>query len=80
MGVDMPIMQPLPFTIRCQSCQWTLSESSDAIDLPYACPRCGQTKLKYEAKTRQTSTDILLPKNDNASVFINYLKRLLRVS
>lgn len=75
----MPIIQSLPFTIRCQSCQWTLSESSDVIDLPYACPRCGQTKLKYETNTRSASTDILLPKNDNASVFVNYLKKLFGV-
>lgn len=72
----MPMMQQLPFTIRCQSCQWTLSESSDAIDLPYACPRCGQTKLKYEANTQHTSSNILLPKNENTSKLINYLKKL----
>lgn len=73
----MPIMQQLPFTIRCQSCHWTLSESGDAIDLPYACLRCSQTELKYEAHKKPSPSDLLLPKNKNPSSFIDYLKKLL---
>ena len=72
-------MQQLPFTIRCQSCHWTLSESGDAIDLPYACPRCGQTELKYEAHKNPSPSDLLLPKNKNPSSFIDYLKKLFGV-
>lgn len=75
----MPIMQKLPFTIRCESCQWTLSESGDAIDLPYACPRCGQTKLKYEENKNPKPSGVLLPNNKNSPSFVDYLKKLLGV-
>lgn len=75
----MPIMQQLPFTIRCQNCHWTLSESGDAIDLPYACPRCSQTELKYEANKNPNASGLLLPKNNNTSSFIHYLKKLFNL-
>ena len=72
----MPIMQKLPFVIRCQHCHWMMSESSDAIELPSSCPRCGQSKFKYETNTQQSPRDYLLPKNTNPSRWFNYLKRL----
>ncbi len=44
----MVMMQQLPFKIRCTNCNWSMSESSDAIMLPSECPKCGETRLKYE--------------------------------
>ena len=75
----MAVMQKLPFTIRCQNCNWSMSESGGAIDIPSLCPRCGQSELKFEANKNPKPSDFLLPKNNNSSSFIDYLKKLLGV-
>ncbi len=74
----MPIMQKLPFTVRCPNCDWRMTESGDAIDIPPECLICGHPELKIDHNSSDKYPDYLLPKNVQSSGWIEYVKKLFK--